>query len=175
MWSVPATTPSSVLVISTNGEQRLVPVPWADASEILSLKVSRDGARVVALVREGGEYHLRASSVVRGEKSVPVSVGEPIELSLGDGIPVDVAWVDPTSVATLTLMPDGTSRVVAQIIGGGFTLQSSLTAEDPISLSGANNLAGLRVLTSSGTLLSLRGGTLWQAMFVGVKTQAVKQ
>lgn len=175
MWSVPANDPTEMLAISTNGEQRAVTVPWKNADEILSVKVSRDGARVIALVREGADYQLLASSVVRGEKSVPLSLGTPIELNLADGVPVDVAWVDPTTVASLATSPDGTSRVVAQMIGGGFTLQSTLNAENPLSLSGANNVAGLRVLTAGGTLLSLRGGSLWQAMFVGVKTQAVKQ
>jgi hypothetical protein len=175
MWSVPANDPTEMLAISTNGEQRAVTVPWKNTDEILSVKVSRDGARVIALVREGTTYLLLASSVVRGEKSVPLSLGTPIELSLADGVPVDVAWVDPTTVASLATSSDGTSRVMAQMIGGGFTLQSTLTAEEPVSLSGANNVAGLRVLTAGGTLLSLRGGSLWQAMFVGVKTQAVKQ
>lgn len=175
MWSVPANEPTELLAISTNGEQRAVTVPWKNVDEILSLKVSRDGARVVALVREGTNYRLLASSIVRGEKSVPVTVGVPIELSLAEGIPVDIAWVDPTTVASLATSPDGTSHVLAQMIGGGYILQSSLSEEEPISLSGANNLAGLRVLTAGGTLLSLRGGSLWQAMFVGVKTQAVKQ
>ncbi|MDH6531815.1 hypothetical protein M2119_000052 [Aurantimicrobium minutum] len=175
MWSVPANDPIGLLAVSTNGEQREVTVPWKNADEILSVKVSRDGARVVALVRDGAEYLLLASSVVRGEKSVPVSVGAPIELSLAEGVPVDIAWVDPTTVASLASSAEGTSHVVAQMIGGGYILQSALTAEEPISLSGANNVAGLRVLTAGGTLLSLRGGSLWQAMFVGVKTQAVKQ
>ena len=175
MWSVPGNDPTALLAISTNGEQRPVTAPWKNTDEILSVKVSRDGARVIALVREGTDYQLLASSVVRGEKSVPLSLGTPIELSLAEGVPVDVAWVDPTTVASLATSSDGTSRVVAQMIGGGFTLQSTLTAEEPVSLSGANNVAGLRVLTAGGTLLSLRGGSLWQAMFVGVKTQAVKQ
>ncbi|MEY4997857.1 MAG: hypothetical protein RLY59_1261, partial [Actinomycetota bacterium] len=118
---------------------------------------------------------LVASALVRGERSVPMALGPLFTQTLSEGTPVSVAWVDATTIATVTVNSAGLGLVRAQEIGGQSKELSSITEGTPQSMAGANTISGLRVLTSSGILLSLRGGTQWQTAVSGVTTLAVQQ
>ena len=175
VWSVPTDQPSKLQAISTDGRVEQVETSWTSADRILSLAISHDGTQVVALLETNGSYQLVASALVRGDKSVPVALGPLFAQTLSEGTPVSVAWVDATTIATVTLNSAGVGIVRSQEIGGQSKELSSVTEGTPISIAGANTVSGLRVLTSGGILLSLRGGTQWQNALSGVTTLAVQQ
>jgi hypothetical protein len=175
IWSVPSTEPTKLLAISTDGRIQQVETSWTSADRIISLSLSHDGTQVVALLETGGTYQLVASALVRGEKSVPLKLGPLVTHTLSEGTPVAVAWVDATTIATITITSAGVGLVRAQEIGGQSQELSSITEGTPVSMAGANTVSGLRVLTTQGILLSLRGGTQWQNVLAGVTTLAVQQ
>jgi hypothetical protein len=174
LWSVPQDQPSKLVVISTDGKQQQLEVPWATADAILSLAISRDGSRVLALLETNGTYELVVSALVRGDKSVPAQLGVPISLSLAAGTPVAATWVDPTTIVSVSTSGT-TSNVRTQVIGGQGVDLAALTQGLPISIAGANTVAGIRILTSDGNVLSQRSSAQWQSTVSGVKTLATQQ
>jgi hypothetical protein len=174
LWSVPQDQPSKLLVISTDGKQQQLEVPWATADAILSLAISRDGSRVLALLETNGTYQLVVSALLRGEKSVPVQLGVPVTLSLAAGTPVAATWVDPTTIVSVSTSGT-TANVRTQVIGGQGADLPVLTQGTPISVAGANTVAGIRILTSDGNVLTQRSSAQWQSTVSGVKTLATQQ
>lgn len=160
VWSVPAQDSTALKAISTDGVSNSVEVPWSDAEGITALKVSRDGARVVALLNDNGVARLYVSAVIRGDRSVPVRLGTPVELTAAGGSPVDVAWVDSFTVISLARAGDSTTAVT-QVIGGRSRDMASLTGESVVSVSGANSISQVRALNSAGTMSSLRVSGQW--------------
>ncbi|MEY4532243.1 MAG: hypothetical protein RI926_12 [Actinomycetota bacterium] len=174
IWSVPASQPEKLFVISTDGKQVQLEVPWTTADSILSLSVSRDGSRVLALFETDGEYKFVVSALVRGEKSLPVQLGSPVTLSLAPGTPVAAAWVDTTTVVSVSAT--GTAyNVRAQVIGGQAADLAQITSGTPVSVVGANTIAGIRILTAEGNVLSQRSSAQWLTAVPGVKVLAVQQ
>ncbi|MEG0028294.1 MAG: LpqB family beta-propeller domain-containing protein, partial [Aurantimicrobium sp.] len=160
VWSVPAAQPNKLVVIPTDGKQIPLEAPWATADSILSLSISRDGTRVLALLETNGSYQLVVSALVRGEKSLPIQLGAPVSLSLAAGAPVASAWVDSTTVVSVS--SDGaSSNVRTQVIGGQSEDLAKVTTGTPISIVGANTVAGIRILTAEGNVLTQRSSAQW--------------
>jgi hypothetical protein len=174
LWAVPQNQPNKLVVIATDGKQQPLEVPWTTADSILSLAISRDGSRVIALLETNGSYELVVSALLRGEKSVPAQLGTPVALSLAAGTPVAATWVDPTTIVSVSTSGT-TSNVRTQVIGGQGVDLAALTQGTPISIAGANTVAGIRILTSDGNVLTQRSSAQWQSTVSGVKTLATQQ
>ena len=174
LWSVPAAQPNKLVVIATDGKQIPLEVPWTTADSILSLSISRDGTRVLALLETNGSYQLVVSALVRGEKSLPVQLGAPVSLSLAAGTPIASAWVDSTTVVSVS-SASGAFNVRTHVIGGQSEDLAKVTTGTPVSVVGANTVAGIRILTSEGNVLSQRSSAQWLSAVTGVKTLAVQQ
>ena len=174
LWSVPAAQPNKLVVIATDGKQIPLDVPWATADSILSLSISRDGTRVLALLETNGSYQLVVSALARGEKSLPIQLGAPVSLSLASGTPTASAWVDSTTVVSVS-SGSGAFNVLTQVIGGHSEDLAKVTTGTPISVVGANTVAGIRILTAEGNVLSQRSSAQWLSAVTGVKALAVQQ
>lgn len=175
LWSVPADQPNKLLVISTDGKQQQLDVPWTGAENIVSLSLSRDGSRVLALLQYGDTSQLVVSALVRGEKSIPTQLGVPLTLSLAAGVPISSAWVDSTTVVSVSTEANGASNVRTQVIGGQGKDLPVVTAGTPVSVAGANTVAGIRILTSDGQVLTQRSSAQWLSTVTGVKALAIQQ
>ena len=171
VWSVPSNDPSALVVYSPTGEATLLPTPWPEATSITALKISRDGARLIALLGTGTETRFVVASIIRtGE--VPTGIGAPVLLAPVDGVGLDATWIDELTVASLSALPSGGTRIVTQQIGG---VSSSL--ESPASsrfIVGSNSLRDLRALTDNGSLEVQRGAG-WQARISDVAVLATQQ
>ena len=171
IWSVPADRPNELFVYNTQGAAVAVPTPWQDASTIAAFRVSRDGTRVIALLNTAGETRLVVAAVLR-ENGAPVGLGDPVQLATDTGTPVDATWIDQSTVAYLSVQPDGEDRMVSHEIGGASVpLESSMGIR---SITGSNLLRDLRALTSDGALLVQRG-VGWQERIDGVTLVATQQ
>jgi hypothetical protein len=165
IWSVPASEPGSLLVSRADGSQAAVQTSWPEASSILSLAVSREGTRVIALVRVGDEPRLLVAGIQRDRDNLPVALGDPQVLAVGTGTAVTSTWVDDLTVATLTTAGDGTTDVVTQVIGGqSEVLQGPAGA---VSLVAGSGLRQLRAVVIGGNLTALRTSA-WQVVGSGV-------
>ncbi|WP_173921935.1 GerMN domain-containing protein [Agromyces sp. Marseille-P2726] len=171
VWSVPASLPDQLAWYSPDGATSgQVDVPWS-GSEIASLEVSRDSTRMIALLADGGRTHFVAASIQRDENGLPVGLGTmPLTLDDVAGTPLDVTWLDSRTVASLTALPDGTTRIITQELGG-FANQRDGPV-DAVRIDGGNN--DLRALTAEGDF-DVRSGVGWQVRASGIRLLATQQ
>ena len=175
VWSVPSDNPTQLQVFAPDGRAYEITAPWTDASRIVSLSVSRDGARAVAIIETATGYSLVASAITRGDQRIPISFGSLKTLGTVTGNPLGITWVDDVTVATLATTADNQSVVSVVIVGGSTQKLAPISTSETVAVAGANTQAQIRVLTSTGALLSLRGGTTWQEAAQGIRTLAVQQ
>jgi len=171
VWSVPADDPTELTAYSRDGTAVPIPTSWDGASGISSLEISRDGTRALAFLTVGELPKLVVAAVIRSPDGVPQRLGQPVELSTAAGTPVDATWVDQLSVASVTRLTSGESRAVLQQIGGRSRALGS--PPDAVSMAGGNDVDGLRVLSSDGSLLQQRGSA-WQATVSGITQLGVQ-
>lgn len=173
VWSVPRVTPSDLVAISSDGTTYKVVVPFT-ATSITALEVSHDGTRVAILYSEGTTTRFIVSTVLRGENGVPVRLGASISLAPPAGTPVDIAWIDATTVAAIGTQGN-ISSVMTNVIGGRSQNFASFIAGTPASMSGGNNLSQLRILATDGRLYALRNNATWSLLATGMRVLAVQQ
>ena len=169
--SVPGAAPAAVQATGSNGEAHAVATDWPTAVGIQSIAVSRDGTRIVALLQTSTGYSLVASGIVRGSGGVPTSLTQPVELAVGSGTPLSVAWTSELSAVLLTSTNGDATSIVEQTIGGEQTVTTGPGGGRTIV--GANGLARYLVLTSEGSLQAPTG-TGWQAQADKVGAVAVQ-
>ncbi|MEX1078706.1 MAG: GerMN domain-containing protein [Homoserinimonas sp.] len=162
IWTVQRGDPRSIRVIDLNGNQSAVQTTLPTDAEIVSLEVSRDGARIAALLATDAGTRLIVASIIRdqGLEYVPTSFGtEPrLDVIVDSGTALDATWVDELSVATLSGI-GGTTEVVSHQVGGE---QTTLGSPGPaVAIVGGNGENGLRVLGPEG-VVSARRGSGWQ-------------
>lgn len=171
VWSVPQASPGALVAYGQDGQAHPVKTEWPSATAIVSLALSRDGTRVVALLRNGTQTLVVAAGVVRGEAGVPVSLTEPIELAVGQGTARSIAWTGELTVAVLANTTGDATSITEQTIGG-----TSTTTAGPgggTTIVGAGGLSRYLVLTADGSLQAPTG-TGWQAQTDKVGAVAVQ-
>lgn len=174
VWSVPAGLPGQLVVYPADRslEPIQLPVPWTGSS-IAALEISRDSTRLVALLGDGSSTHFVAASIQRDAAGTPVALSTvTLGLSDVDGVPRDVTWLDSRTVASLTALPDGSTRVITQELGG-----FAVPREGPdggIAIDGGNSVHDLRLLTGAGDL-EAPSGVGWQARASGIRLLASQQ
>jgi hypothetical protein len=170
VWSVPADAPDQLVWFAPDGTSEQVAVPWSGSS-VAAIEVSRDSTRIVALLADGGRTHFVAASIERGDDGRPVALGA-VALRLADvsGTPLDLAWLDSRSVASITGLADGATRVVTQELGG-FAREREGPAGG-VMVDGGN--ADLRVLTADG-FLDVQSGVGWQVRAGGIRFVSAQQ
>ena len=173
VWSVPRATPGELLAITPDGASTKIAVPFA-ATQVTALEVSHDGTRVAVLFTDSSGIRLIVASVIRGENGVPVRLGGSLSLPVPPGVPVDVAWIDSTSVAVLSTSA-GSSILYGNVIGGRSQSLPSFVSGTATSIAGGNNINQLRLLSSDGRLFSLRSLTSWSVASSGIKVLGVQQ
>ncbi|KQM60532.1 LpqB family beta-propeller domain-containing protein [Agreia sp. Leaf210] len=171
VWTVPSGSPLDIRVSAAGRTPSSFTATWDGAGQIVSLDVSRDGARVLAFLTMDGEPRLVVASVFRDKDGTPTGLGEPVDLAEGQGTAVDATWVDSLSVASVTLTPSGDNSIVQQQIGG--TTTQLADASKVVSIVGSNDVVGLRVLSSDGNILQQSANT-WQVRAADVAILATQ-
>jgi hypothetical protein len=171
IWSVPSGQPNAITAFDPAGVAHPVMAALPGDSQIQSLEVSRDGARVVILLSTPTGPRLIVSAILREpDKQAPLSLKAPIlDLPLGDGVAIDATWVDQLTVATLVSNGEG-SNVEAFTIGGQRQSLDSLPSATATAIVGGNGQTGLRVLAGDSTIWAYQGSS-WQN--TGVKVDFI--
>lgn len=157
-WSVPAGSPDALQAIGPDGTIHGVPGLPEDAS-VISLDVSRDGARVLAALQSASGPRLVVLGVQRDADLVPTALITPLDLPIGDAPLLDAAWVDGVTVVALTALGADTA-VDTYDIGGQSASRGELTGG--LAIVGGNTVEGIRVLTVDGAVMRPGGGDSWQ-------------
>ncbi len=166
-WVSPVTNIGRVNAVRLDGTRTVVGADWLAGREVRSLRVARDGARVLVLSLEGTAVVFEVAAVVRDAAGAPVSLGRPLRIGQRINRATTAVWVDQQTVAALGRLNDGTDDTVVVAVVGGPT--SSLPAVD-----GAAGLAAgkgdrlLFVSTGAGELFT-RNGLGWTPVVRGVR------
>lgn len=160
-WTIPADDPSALIAWSPVLDGIGV-TAFSDASAVSHLTVSRDGARLAAVVTIGSTQQVLVAGVLRDGRNAPTGLGPQVTVATVTGDVLDLVWRDGETLALLTTQADldaGRSLIV-QPVGGPSTVLSA--PDDAVSLAPGNPATALRVLGGNGTLW-LRSGPIWQS------------
>lgn len=160
VWTVSQSDPR-VLVSDLEGREAMtLKLPGLDVSGISSLQVSREGARVAAVVNDHGRSVVVFASVQRSDGSgEPSGIGGALALPVGPGTVLELTWVDETSIALLIADAEGNATVQVQRVGGEFVDYGAVPQGTQVA--GSNSRAGLRVMDAGGHLWVPRSNR-WQ-------------
>ncbi len=160
VWTVPSASAAGIAVHDLQGNPVQLANGLAPDSRVVSMDVSRDGARLLLTMVNGvGAPEVAVYGIIRGEDNVPVGVGSSFAF-VATGTPIDAAWVDDANVVVLMSSTDGTIAVAYQVGGPSAVLGSVPNAVQVVG--GNQGRDGVRVLDATGAVLQLRGRN-WQA------------
>jgi WD40 repeat protein len=168
VWSVPSDQPNAIRATDAGGVAHAVAASLPGDSQVRSIEVSRDGARIAILLSTVTGPRLIVAAILRDPDQVPVSLKAPIiDFPLAAGAAIDATWVDQLTVATL-VTTGSESTVQSFTIGGQRTPLGSLPSAQAIV--GGNGQNGLRVLADDSTIWAYQGSS-WQS--TGVKVDFI--
>ncbi|MDJ1112960.1 LpqB family beta-propeller domain-containing protein [Microbacterium dauci] len=170
IWTVPSSTPAEIVAYGPDGSARTLAGGWTGATAVSAMRVSRDGTRVAALVRDGVRSAVWVAGIVRDDGDVPVAIGEPhpVATLAGDGI--ELTWLDDATVALV--WTDGEQRMMREQPIGGEGVEI-LAPAGVVSVAGGNQPGSVRLRTAEGALFVQRGS--WQILAADVDVLAVQQ
>ena len=170
VWSASSLVPGFVRITDFEGVGYDLPTGFAADSQIVSLDVARDGARVAIHLQTpaGPRLVVRAISRDATANQRPRVLSEAVLdttiATMSAGTALDSTWVDDLSVATLVREGDDSSVTVHQIGGRRAALGSATGAT---SLVGGNGERGLRALGPDGVIIE-RGVSGWSNTGIAV-------
>ena len=156
IWSVREADARTLRITQLDGTRAEFISNLPAEARVASIAVSRDGARLILYVSTPGGPRLMLAGIVR-QAGVPISLGEIEDLPVGTLAPLDAAWINDRTIATLSgtainptvelLTIGGPSENLGQVPGG-------------VSIVGGNGGAdGVFVLTDQDELYRPRGTT----------------
>lgn len=172
VYSVPVDAPAAVWATAPDGRgvSELADA-WLGATNVDGMRVSRDGTRVAAVIRDGGIPAVAVAGIIRDENGIPVRLSEPRTLAALPGVGIDLAWIDGSTLAVLAQAED--QQMVLEVpIGGPAT--STRAPDGAVAIAAGNESGAVRVLDAEGDLFGQRGAT-WSPMTSGVAVVAVQQ
>jgi len=171
VWSVPADNASAIRAYEFDGTEHIVASSVPGDARVVSMSVSRDGARVLLYLETAIGPRLYVAGIVR-QDGVPIQLGELFTLPVTGETPIAATWVDNRTVATLSAADDET--VIRSFeIGGPSAVLGRI--EGGTALVGGNGATdGLRVLTTDGDIFRPRG-TSWQRTGISAEMLGTQQ
>jgi hypothetical protein len=168
-WTVPSTDPSTLQAWAPDVTPHQVVGAWPNASTVLRMRASGDGARLAAVIAVGGQQWIVVAAIVRDESGVPVELGPLRQLAQIEGEVEGLAWVGDYRLSVLA-DPDSPD-VLTQMVGGvGFVETAPSGAA---SLAGAPTVTGVRIRGNDGTLFA-HAGSAWREVATGIRVLATR-
>jgi hypothetical protein len=172
VWTAQGGNAASLTTYEIDGSEHPVQSGLPADASIVSVDVSRDGARILLYLSTPVGPKLLVAGIVRDTANVPVRLGELVELPVSDDLPVDATWMNDRTVASVAKASE-IYPVTAFEIGGPSSAIGQLGTA--IAIAGGNGGAdGLRVLRASGEVQRPQGSGSWvdtgiTATFLGTK------
>ena len=172
VWSAQAASAATLSTFEIDGtEHPLAGVPPADAA-VVSLDVSRDGARLLLYLSTPLGPRLAVAGIIRDQKNIPTALGALEYLPVAGNSPIDAAWVDNRTVATVSQGTEVAPVTLYEIGGPSATFGQ---VPDASTIVGGNGGAdGLRVLRATGEVLRPQGSS-WVSTGLSARLLATKQ
>lgn len=163
VWTAAAASDGTVAAAQAGGEVQRVEAQWLAGRRVVSLRVSRDGTRVLltSLTAEGAPS-VDVAAVVRDGDGRPVRLAGPLALAAGTPLDAvrDAVWTGEDEVAVLA-RPAGADAVVVLPVQVGGTAQTPFApVPGATDLAGGNGPRSLLVGTEDARVLR-REGSSW--------------
>jgi len=173
VWSASSSDASSLITFELDGTPHDLQSGLPADSRIVSVDVSRDGARVLIGLDSPVGPQVLFAGVIR-QDNVPVRLGDLQSFPVSSGDIIDATWVDDRSVAVLAVAAGGEGASITQFaLGGPSVIRGSL--EDATAIVGGNGgVDGLRVLRANGEVWRPQGSG-WVSTGVVASFIATKQ
>ncbi|MBX3099029.1 MAG: GerMN domain-containing protein [Salinibacterium sp.] len=172
IWSAQRSSAASLATFDLSGDVHEIQSGLPADASIVSMDVSRDGARLLLLLTTPVGPRLIVAGIIR-QDNVPIKLGEPIELPVGAEPPLDATWVDNKTVATVASDEAGALITAFEIGGPSISLGR---VQGAVAIVGGNGgTDGLRVLASDGNVWRPRGSEGWVATGITATFLATKQ
>ena len=170
VWSVPSGSPASIIAFAEDGTAHSVPAPYLDGT-IRSLDVSRDGARLLVATQTASGPAVWMIGIIRDADGVPTNLGVPLPIAVGAAAILDAAWVDASTIATLSGSGEE-AAVDLYRIGGRHEQFGTVTSG--VQVVGGNTADGIRVRDADGGVWRRTSSGGWQdtgivASFLGTQ------
>jgi hypothetical protein len=169
VWIVDNPAGGSRILVATSTEVRAVAAPGLSGADLRELRISRDGARVAALIGSGPKARLVVGQVVRDRNASPVRIQgvESIEHA-GDPLrdPVSFDWYTPTSLVVLSNTAQGKQAPVIASIDGATvepvaTFQGGAIAQ---VAAGSDPSIPIVALAANGSVYALGAAERWERL-----------
>ncbi|WP_137845249.1 LpqB family beta-propeller domain-containing protein [Microbacterium sp. 2FI] len=171
VWSVPEDRPAEVVAFLEDGRRLDVADAWPGATGIAAMAVSRDGTRIAAVIGSGGRTALWVAGIERDPDSVPVRLGDPVQLALIAGTGVGIAWLDDLTVGVLSHEGEA-SAILEQVVGG--PASTTAAAASMVQIAGGTSLSTVRLRAADG-ILYVKRATNWEQTAADVLVLATQQ
>ncbi len=171
VWSAVATDADSIRAIDGAGGVHELGAASIDGA-IVSLDVSRDGSRLLVSTRGPAGPALTLVGIIRDAQGVPIGFGDPLALTVTSAPLLDAAWVDASTVATLTQVGDET-QVDLYRIGGRHDNLGAFAGG--VQLVGGNFADGIRARAADGTVWRRNSSGGWQTTGIVASFLATQQ
>jgi hypothetical protein len=171
VWSATASSVAGMLTIDPDGNEFPVDTSTLPVgAEVVSFDISRDGTRIALYLQTAVGPRLMVAGIVR-EQRVPVELGEAIEFPMAEGAPIDTAWLDNRTIATLSAVDD-VPTVAAFRLGGPSEPLGEAPGATTI-VGGNGGIDGIRLLAEGIVLRRGSGG--WQDTAITATLLATQQ
>jgi hypothetical protein len=170
LWLVDRTAAGAALSVVRGGAATPVDAPGITGTDVRSFILSRDGTRLVAVVRRDGHERVVVARVQRDHSGWVrrVDAASPLPLGVPEaGTIRDLAWRTPGSVAVLAGPTPGTSRLIVVKVDGSSALEDVTTDAELLHDQAVRLVtsplpgAPLYVGTETGQLFALAANGRW--------------
>jgi hypothetical protein len=114
LWDIEVTPGGAVVRVIANGKRHRVDVPGVTGHDVTRFLVSRDGSRLLAVIRGANADRIVVSRLRYDTQGrvVGATTAQPVPWRAGGGPRVrDIGWLSPTSIAVLHLLTHDVSEV----------------------------------------------------------------
>ncbi|MFV0435567.1 MAG: LpqB family beta-propeller domain-containing protein [Leucobacter sp.] len=159
IWTFRGSKADEAQVTLADGTAQAISVTWLADRRPVAVRVSPDGSRIAALVRDAAQSFVLVGGVIRDEQGVPTAVTQEAEVQAWiEGRAVDLDWVGQSRFAVLS-RTEGTTRVT--VGGPGMFTSEQGSVPGGASITGGGSRAQLRVLGDGSNLFTPQGSG-WQ-------------
>jgi hypothetical protein len=169
LWITASTSTSDLLTYLPSGETRKIEATWLKGIKRKAIAISPEGSRIALIEQRKAGNRLLVAVIVRDERGNAISLGSPIEISVGDYSVESFSWADSTHIALIAKNSAGQKPSVIEL-GGSF--RSLPPLEDATKILASNPLTAIYALTKTGDVLQLRG-TTWDTIAIDQTAAAI--
>ncbi len=172
VWSSQSASAATLSTFELDGTEHAVTTGLPADASVVSVDVSRDGARILLYLSTPLGPRLAVAGIIRDQQTVPTALGSIEYLPVVGSTPVDATWVDNRTVATLSRSAE-VSPITLYGVGGPTTALGQVPDGSTI-VGGNGGSDGIRVLGSTGDILRPQGSS-WVSTGVSATFLATKQ